>query len=86
MNDYGAGWPLWDEEGGTGPRDWVLSPALEERLLAWAANFDAHFVHEHGFPTEEMAVKHRAEGEALLPWLRRELGEGYEVVADFWEA
>lgn len=85
MNDYMVDWPLWGSEGETAAEDWALSPQLKERLAAWAAFFNKHYHEDHGFPTVEMARKHRAEGIALQPLVAEELGPRYNVVGDFWE-
>ncbi|WP_422117324.1 hypothetical protein [Brachybacterium sp. UNK5269] len=85
MNEYTVDCPLWGPEGATDFEDWELSPQLTERLAAWAAFFNAHFHEDHGFPSVEMARKHRAEGIALQPLVAEELGPRYMVVGDFWE-
>lgn len=66
MNEYGASWPLWDEEGVL-EDGWPQVPqALAAELRAWAAQFNEEFDHEDGWTSEEIARKHQAWGERLF--------------------
>lgn len=70
MGEYGAHWPLWVADGGTGPEDWpMLSASLVERLEAWAVLADP----EH-YPGPTLVETATLRGD-----LARELGENFRV-------
>lgn len=81
MNDH-SGWPLWDEEGGTGPEHWpMLSAELLEALQAWERYWDANFHHDTGWKpdTHDWYVE---EGLRLKAALQAELGDDWLVEAE----
>jgi hypothetical protein len=89
MADYGC-WPLWHvgEPGNLDPATLPLQPPTVERLLAWAAAFDASLdwanppATTFGSATEERAFWAAFEVEGIALWhrLRAELGPAYTVV------
>ncbi len=78
MCDYN-GWPLWDEEGGTGPEHWpMISPTLRHALAAWEDYWSSHFHHQRGWEPGTQA-SYVAEGHRLAEAVQKELGDDYEV-------
>jgi hypothetical protein len=78
MCDHG-GWPLWDDEGGTGPEHWPgLSPSLVARLAAWDARHSMSF-RLRGRARRGLDRAHLAEGEDLCRELADELSPEYVV-------
>ncbi len=78
MSDY-TGWPLWDEEGGTGPEDWpMLSAELRRALQAWEDYWETHFHYERGW-SKGTRPWYAAEARRLAVQVQRELGEEAEV-------
>ena len=73
MSDYGAGWPLWAENGLTAASDWELSPALMERLQAWDDLFDGHFHWDRGWRDGGARDAYHRDAPRLLRDLEREL-------------
>ncbi len=84
MTDYLAD-PLWTR-GPTGAGTAMvrldslpLSAELKARLRAWAARYDALMNSDYEWPSEADKDTWDAEGRALLPLVRAELGPGYDV-------
>lgn len=78
FSDY-TGWPLWDEEGGTGPEDWqMLSTELRQALQTWDDYWETHFHYERGW-SKGTKPWYAAEARRLADRLRRELGDEFEV-------
>jgi hypothetical protein len=86
MNEYTVDLPLWGEEGLQDPESWPLSDDLLERLRAWAAGFNEHFDHEHGWDDPSRASGHAAAGRTLRDEVADELGDRYNVILRHWEA
>lgn len=85
MNDYGADWPFWTEDGLSPTGTPTLSPNVSDAALAWAAEFHAHYSYESGWPTEVAARKHERQGHSLLRLVERELAPGDSVELRYWE-
>lgn len=70
--EYGCDWPLWVATGQSDPDDWpMLSPAMADRLRAWAAQADP----DHYPPPDPVMT------ERLRRDLARELGARFRVRA-----
>lgn len=84
MADYGAD-PLWhrtpDGKGSSmiSLDTLPLSSELKNRLRAWARRHDDLMDPAHERPSQAAETEWVAEGQALLPSLRRELGPEYDV-------
>jgi hypothetical protein len=83
MADYQS-WPLWRDGGdNVDPASLPISPGLQERLIGWAARFDATLDHSDplssGFPDDAAERRFEADGVDLWKDLRAELGDGYSV-------
>ncbi|WP_062202697.1 hypothetical protein [Demequina salsinemoris] len=87
MNEYAVDWPLWDDDD-VGPaldgNPAGLPDELTQRILAWAASFNAHFEPEHGWPSRIAANQHAAEATSLLRGLRRARPD-IEFTLELWE-
>jgi hypothetical protein len=80
MNDH-SGWPLWDEEGGTGPEHWpMLSTGLIDALQTWERYWDKNFDHRTRWRpnTHDWYVE---VGRRLAEALQLELGPDWVVEA-----
>jgi hypothetical protein len=86
MNEYSVAWPLWVAGGPAGDGDLPVSAHLTERLRAWARHFDEHFHWEHGWDDDAHPVEHAREALRLRRALQDDLGPGFRVVLDLWEA
>ncbi|MDQ1123456.1 hypothetical protein [Microbacterium trichothecenolyticum] len=87
MNDYSVDWPFWGGEEDPGlcaDGDPSLPTDLAVAVRAWAARFNAKFSWEHGWPDEETAAFHRAEGELLHRKVKEAL-PGHDVALMYWE-
>ena len=82
MNEYTVRWPIWPDAAVVAE---AVDDALAARLRAWAAVFNEHYDHEHGWDAREVAAAHRAEGEALRDALTAALPEPWHVELDYWE-
>ncbi|MET3213173.1 UNVERIFIED_ORG: hypothetical protein ABIC48_000916 [Burkholderia territorii] len=86
MADYQC-FPLWEASpgavGNIDPKDLPISLLLQQRLIAWAAIFDATLnmndPASSGFASEQAISDFRKEGEALARQLQDELGAAYVV-------
>jgi len=82
MADYSA-WPVWGPGGEVDPAMLPISPALQDRLKAWAAAYDATLNRDDpassGFPSSEAQAAWEREGLALWHLLQQELGSQYVV-------
>lgn len=86
MADYQC-FPLWEASpgvvGNIDPKDLPISLSLQQRLMAWAAKFDATLnmndPASSGFESERAASEFRKEGEVLAQRLQDELGAAYVV-------
>lgn len=86
MADYQCS-PLWRASrgvvGNIDPEDLPISRLLQERLMAWAAKFDATLnmndPASSGFESEQAASEFRREGDTLVQQLQNELGAAYVV-------
>jgi hypothetical protein len=86
MADYQC-FPLWEASSGAvgniDPQDLPVSPTLKQRLMTWAAKYDATLdmndPASSGFESEQAASEFRQEGEALAQRLQEELGAAYVV-------
>jgi hypothetical protein len=87
MNEYAVSWPLWGHAENYPYQRGVLplSDELTADLLAWAANFNEHYDHEHGWPSEAVAESSFDEGHRLAAALQGELGDAYMVQLGLWE-
>lgn len=77
MTDYD--FPLFDEEGGTGPEHWpMLSPGLLDDVEKWERYWSRHHHHRRGWQpgTRDWYVE---EGNRLAVRLRQELGDEWAV-------
>lgn len=87
INDYGVRWPLWGDMENY-PYE-VGAPQVSEELtaaiLAWAANFNEYYDHEHGWPDAAKMEAHFDEGHRLAADLQGEFGERYQVRLALWE-
>src|SRR5687767_2429248 len=87
MEDYHC-WPIWEDGdvGNVDPRTLPISAALQERLMAWACEYDAILNQEDpassGFPSETAEAHFEAEGRTLATALQEELGE--TVAVRYW--
>ena len=72
-SDYGAGWPLWVEDGLTDRSDWELSPQLVERLQAWDDLFARHFHWDEGWRDAAARDAYHRDAPRLVRDLEREL-------------
>ncbi|WIB59792.1 hypothetical protein DEJ13_15315 [Curtobacterium sp. MCLR17_007] len=52
MNEYGVDWPFWSEDGPCNQGRPSLSTRLVDEGLAWAADFNANYSVDAGWPTE----------------------------------
>lgn len=90
MADYQCS-PLWyaspNAVGNVDPQSLPISLALQNRLLSWAAKFDATLNADDpkrsGFPNESAASEFRAEGEMLARCLQDELGPTYVIIKNY---
>ncbi|WP_343547503.1 hypothetical protein [Ralstonia sp.] len=88
MADYQC-FPLWEASpgvvGNIDPESLPISSQLQQRLMAWAAKFDATLdagdPASSGFDSEQAANEFQREGEALARQLQHELGDTYLVTA-----
>jgi hypothetical protein len=88
MADYQC-YPLWEASpgvvGNVDPGELPISSLLKERLMAWAATFDATLDMDDpansGFESEKAADEFRDEGMVLAQQLQDELGAAYLVTA-----
>jgi len=79
--------PLWEASpgvvGNINPQDLPISSSLKQRLMAWAAKFDATLNMadplSSGFESEEATNEFRQEGEALSQCLQKELGAACSI-------
>lgn len=86
MADYQC-FPLWEASpgvvGNIDPQHLPISPPLKQKLMTWAAKFDATLnmndPASSGFESERAANEFRQEGEALAQSLQEELGSAYVV-------
>jgi hypothetical protein len=86
MADYHC-FPLWEASrgvvGNIDPQDLPISSLLKQRLIAWAAKFDATLNMDDpvssGFDSEQVANEFQQEGKILAQHLQEELGENYIV-------
>lgn len=85
MNEYGVGWPLWDDDGPCPEGTPALSPRLAAEVRDWARNFDEHYDVESGWPTESSARSHERRGRRLVLLVDRELAQLDDVVLEHWE-
>ena len=87
MNEYGVNWPLWGDTDNYPYQPGVLplSEQLTADLLAWAANFNEHYDHEYGWPSEAIAEANFDEGHRLAAELQGELQGDYRVMIALWE-
>ncbi|QCR43392.1 hypothetical protein C1N91_07380 [Curtobacterium sp. SGAir0471] len=85
MNEYGVGWPLWDDDGPCPEGTPTLSPGVTAEVRAWTRDFDEHFDVESGWPTESAARSHERRGRLLLELVARELEPADDVVLEYWE-
>ena len=85
MNDYGADWPFWQDDGLSPTDTPALPPDVSDAALAWAAEFQAHYSYESGWPTEAAARKHERQGRNLLKLVERTLTLEDSVQLDYWE-
>lgn len=86
MNEYGVDFPIWARRADDDYSiDDLLSADTAQQLRRWAADFDAHYSFETGWPDQESLRRHRATGQRLAERLRSELGPGFVVELDFWE-
>lgn len=85
MNDYTVDRPLWSDLGLSDDGQPALPQALEVELRAWAADFNAHFSWDTGWPSAQMEHDHRAEGERLFAALRVALPDEH-VTFSYWES
>jgi hypothetical protein len=86
MNEYSVTWPLWVADGPADERDPPVSAALAQRLRAWARDFDEHVHWPHGWDDDARPAQHAREAVRLHRAVQQDLGPGYEVVLDLWEA
>lgn len=97
MNEYSVDWPIWTSDIGKNEYQQHLTPRLQDRLAAWAANFNANF-HTclfqpdgwEGWQTEEQEKEHWREGRDLEQQLQEQLSEGdpsvdWVVYLHLWE-
>ena len=78
MTDH-SGFPLWDEEGGTGIEHWsMLSSDVLADLEAWESYWSRHFHGGRGWrpSTQPWFVE---EGQRLAARVQAELGDGWTV-------
>ncbi|AUT64907.1 hypothetical protein [Paraburkholderia terrae] len=86
MADYQC-FPLWEASpgvvGNINPQDLPISSLLKQKLMTWAATFDATLnmndPASSGFENEQAANEFRLEGETLARSLQNELGAAYVV-------
>lgn len=79
--------PLWEASpgviGNIYPGDLPISSSLRNRLMAWAATFDATLNMDDpassGFESDQAAGEFKQEGAALAQQLQDELGAAYAV-------
>jgi len=86
MADYQC-FPLWKASpgavGNINPQNLPISSSLKQRLMTWAAKFDATLnmndPAKSGFESEQASSEFRQEGEILAQCLQEELGVAYVV-------
>jgi hypothetical protein len=89
MADYHS-FPLWaeppDEPRNIDPTELPISDTLCQELLAWSDDFDNTLNLSDpsvaGFPSEQTRIRFITKGRALAEKLRRELGEGVQLIYD----
>ncbi|WP_423446832.1 hypothetical protein AABM36_01310 [Kocuria sp. KSNUG] len=86
FNEYGCNWPFWAEDGLLEQDHFPLPPDLTQDVLAWTRNFNQHFDHEKGWPTEEQRDASHREGERLAERVQDAVGPGITIELDLWEA
>ena len=86
MNDYTVAWPLWNETGPARRNEFPLSEGLARRLERWARCFNDHFDPEAGWDDRALKDSHRIEALKLRDQVSVDLGPGYTVTLDLWEA
>lgn len=87
MNDYSADWPFWGGKEGAGlcaDGDPDLPEEIATAARAWAAQFNALFDWQHGWPDAAVAAAHEAEGKRLYEDVGRAL-PGEQVTFEYWE-
>jgi hypothetical protein len=87
MNEYSVGWPFWGGRKGAGlcaANDPKLPEEVSIAVLSWAAQFNAFYDFETGWPDAMMAAAHHAEGERIFKEVQRLLPE-HQLVFQYWE-
>ena len=97
MNEYSVDWPIWTCDLGKADYQQHLSSPLQNRLAAWAANFNTNF-HTclfqqdgwEGWKTKEEEKQHWKEGRELEQMLQEQLSAGnslvdWDVYLSLWE-
>ncbi|MCY1658879.1 hypothetical protein BFG51_08035 [Dietzia alimentaria] len=85
--DYGRDHPLWEsgtDKYGMDPEDYGLSKSLGQRLALWMAHWEANFVPETGWKSEQAAEDSRRVGDSLLAELRVEVSDFADVRDERW--
>ena len=85
VNEYGADWPFWDDEGPLDVEDLPLPQELAERVLAWAAGFNGAFDGEQGWRTVALRDAHVAEGRELCAEVQAAVPPQITVELEIWE-
>lgn len=86
MNEYSISWPLWTPEGPADRDEIPVSPVLAARLCRWAEHFEQHYHWETGWDDPSRSAPHATEAETLRGLLDAELGQGWTVTLELWEA
>lgn len=85
FNEYGCPWPFFGPDSLMSQAEFPLPPELTERVLAWSADFNDHYDHEHGWPSTAAREASHAEGRRLAEAVQAAVDEDAKIQLELWD-